>query len=172
MSPLVWLALGLTWLIDMITGALRAVIARRRQAQRHVLAQARSVPVAAQAAPPSVVDPARQHRAAMHELHRRRAEEQMITTLLGSIDTAHYPVRWRDAQRMAAHELGATEGLVFVERARLRFIELGGGEMPPFVAGQRVLHPVAAANDDALAPDDEAVAARLLGWLVEKEERC
>jgi hypothetical protein len=30
---------------------------------------------------------------------------------------------------------------------------------------QRVLQPVAAANGDVLAPDGEAIAARLLGWL-------
>jgi hypothetical protein len=40
---------------------------------------------------------------------------------------------------MAAEEPGVTNGLVYIERARVRFSELGGGELPPFVANQRVL---------------------------------
>lgn len=111
--------------------------------------------------PPAVINHEHMHREAMHELHRRRAEEQATATLLRSIDTANDPFKWRDAQRMAADELGVHDGLVFVERERLRFIELGGGELPPCVSGQRVLQPGATGgNDEALAPDDEARVAQ------------
>lgn len=171
MSPIGWLALALVWLIDTLLEPWR----ERRTAAittpvRHTTPPPPPVP---EVAPPPVVDPEQLQREAMHALHRQRAEEQTIATLLRSIDTAGYPFTWRDAQRMAAEELGVTNGLVFVERARLRFIELGGGERPPFVGGRRVLEPVAMSHtDDALDADMEARAARLLGWLADTEERC
>lgn len=106
----------------------------------------------------------------MYELHRQRAEEQAITVLLGSIDWAGDPVRWREAQRMAADELSVSWGLVFVERARVHFLALGGGELPPRVGGQRVLEPVATMPvDDALAPADDVMYRHLMSWLDHKE---
>jgi hypothetical protein len=67
------------------------------------------------------------------ERENRMRETMAITELLRTIDTDQYPFKWGQAQAMAAGELGTHDGLVYWERARLRFIELGGGELPPHV---------------------------------------
>jgi len=116
------------------------------------------------AAPPVTVDHEQLYRDAMEALHRQRAEAQAIDVLKRSIDTAQHSVRWQQAQRMAAQEVGVSDGLVYWERVRQRFIELGA--IGPDL--QHAAVPVATVpHDDALTPADEAVAARLLGWLVD-----
>jgi hypothetical protein len=102
------------------------------------------------------------------ERNDRVREATAITALLRTIDTARYPFKWGQDQAMAAQELGTHDGLVYWERARLRFIELGGGELPPHVPAVVMPEPVAVVPAaDALAPEDEAIAARLLDWLAD-----
>jgi hypothetical protein len=159
MTFFAWPVVGLVWLLDRLRQWRRARSSTPPLSPRPVVHRARPL-----------TDTEVQHRHAMTMVQRERndrmQEAQAITELLRTIDTAGYPFKWGQAQALAADELGTHDGLVYWERARLRFIELGGGEVPPHVPAVVVPELVATVPAaDALAPEDEAIAARLLGWL-------
>jgi len=154
MTFLAWPVVGLIWLLDRLWE-------QRRQATpppRRVVHHGRPL-----------TDTERQHRQALAPLQRERndrvQEAMQITAIRRSMDAAGCPVQWQEAHALAFEELGTYIGVAYWERVRDHFFALGGGVL---VDGEPV--PVATVPAaDALAPADEAIAARLLGWLTEKE---
>lgn len=132
-----------------------------------------------------VVPPSEQaHWPMINERHQERArlmqESLAVTAMLCTIDTERYPVRWAQAQDVAAQEFVTRTGLAYWERARDIFLALGEQHADDratlnhrFPVGHAVaVQPAATvSHDNMLAPDDEAIWNRLYGWL-DEEDAC